>query len=88
MRAAGQASNPRAAWSCDAPRPDASNPTGTRNGSHPKGRSNAADGTAVDIVSMSVGLLVRVGKWFQGYLGPSERTNLLYEALYAPAERL
>ncbi len=45
----------------DVPRPDASNPIGTHNGSHPKGRSNAADGIAVDLVSMSVGLLVSGG---------------------------
>lgn len=54
--------------SLNVPRPDASNPTGTRNGSHPEGRSNAADGTAVDIASMSVGLLLRVVKWMHAYL--------------------
>lgn len=50
----------------DVPCPDASNPTGTHNGSHPKGRSNAADGIAVDLGSMSVGLLVSVGKLISG----------------------
>lgn len=42
------------------------NPTGTHSGSHPKGRSNAADGIAVDRASMSVGLMLRVGNGFKG----------------------
>lgn len=73
--------------SLSVPRPDASNPTGTHNGSHPKGRSNAADGIAVDLVSMSVGLLVSVGKLISGgYLGPSECILVLYEAAYVAVQ--
>jgi hypothetical protein len=47
----------------DVPRPDAFNPTGTHSGSHLKGRSNAADGIAVDRASVLIGFELRVGKW-------------------------
>jgi hypothetical protein len=64
IRAGGERRTRPAGAALDVPRPDASNPTGTRSGSHPRrGRNKVEDGTAVDRASMSVPLAVRVGKW-------------------------